>query len=86
MFVQEPVEDDKRNSFSNGTNEPKFATTFDDQSSGFATSAFDDGFGNNFSNKAKNDPFASSTNHDPFGDKRGSSAQQFDVSWVLEKM
>lgn len=80
--IQEPAEDpfnEKDNSFSNGTGGNKFATTFDDQSSGFG--AFDDGFGNNnFSQKPKNDPFASSSNQDPFGDKKGSSANQHDVS------
>lgn len=75
--IQEPTEEPIKN-FSNGTNESRFATTFDDQSSGFG--AFDDGFGNSFAQEARNDPFASSASQDPFGDKKGSAVNQHDVS------
>lgn len=57
----------------------KFATTFDDNSTGFG--GFDDGFGGGFS-KANNDPFAKSTGaHDPFGDKKNTDSSSQDVSW-----
>lgn len=85
--LQEPVDDpfnDKANNFSNGSvnngfKTDKFATTFDDQTSGFG--AFDDGFGSNFPKKANNDPFAATSNQDPFGDKKTSNANTQDVTF-----
>ncbi|XP_055310791.1 epidermal growth factor receptor substrate 15-like 1 isoform X2 [Sitodiplosis mosellana] len=71
----EPTADpfnDKAHSFSNGTDNEfrtnQFATTFDENSSGF--SGFDDGFGSSFVQKS-NDPFTANSTQDPFGDKKG---------------
>lgn len=54
----------------------KFATTFDENSSGFG--GFDDGFISSFSSKP-NDPFESSA-QDPFGDKKNVKTVLHDVS------